>query len=93
MGTSTTDFQLINYRLAVVVGIIFGFVGVMSQMWGMAGFGVLLLIIGLVNKKKWGKEESWSQLSPKARKTQVVSLIITGVVGLTLITISLALKV
>jgi hypothetical protein len=92
MATNANDFQLVNYRLAVVIGIIFGLVGILSQMWGMAGFGVLLLIIGLVNKGKWGKEESWSQLSPKARKIQVISLIITAVVGLTLITVSLALN-
>jgi hypothetical protein len=91
MADSRNDFKLVDYRLTLVIGIVFIGIGAMARMWGMGAFGLVLLGIGLVNKSQWGKEKRWSEMTETERKRQLRGLIAVGVFGLIAIILPVAL--
>jgi hypothetical protein len=91
MATSR-DFVLVDYRLIFWAGLVFGFIGALGRLWGMAVFGVLLAVVGLINKRKWGKPRMWSELSPPERRKQLMGVIAFAILGLVMIVASVATK-
>jgi hypothetical protein len=71
-----------NYRALFAMGIIWLPVGIAMGNPGLWGMGFVFLIIGLVNRDKWGEERKWSDLSPTERRIKLVLLF-----GLTLLLI------
>lgn len=88
MADASSDFYLVNYRLMMAVGAILGLIGGLGRLWGMVIFGLLLIVFGLANKSKWGKEKRWSELTPAQRKGQVIGLISAAVLGIAAIVVS-----
>jgi hypothetical protein len=92
MPDSRNDFKLVDYRLTLVLGMIFILVGALARLWGMGFFGLVMLVIGLANRKKWGKEKQWSELTQSERKGQLTAMIGMAVFGLLVIVISSVLS-
>jgi len=67
-----------NYRTLFILGVTWLPIGIATKNPGLWGMGVVFMIIGAVNKNKWGKETKWVDLSPEAKR---IKLIVVG--GLT----------
>ena len=75
-----------NYRALFILGIAWIPIGIATDNPGLWGMGFVFMLIGGINKDKWGKETKWADLSPKARR---LKLMIVG--GLTIALITLLL--
>ncbi len=60
-----------NYRVLFIVGLTWIPLGISTENPAFLVIGIVLMIIGLANKKKWGKETRWADLSPQAKKTKL----------------------
>jgi predicted transporter len=76
-----------DYYAFFIIGVIWLPLGLLMGNNVLAGLGLVFLIAGLVNKKKWKENRvSWSQLSEKEKKLKTVAIIILGflvIIGLT----------
>ncbi len=75
-----------NYRALFILGVTWLPVGIATDNAGLWGMGAVFMIIGGLNKDKWGQETKWADLSPGAKKTK---LIVLG--GLTLVLLAAVL--
>jgi len=66
------------YKGFFIIGVIWLLGGIAITNYVFSVIGLLFLIIGLLNHKKWGKGEGWSELSPAERKTIIMLLVISG---------------
>jgi hypothetical protein len=74
-----------DYRAFFILGIAFLPIGIATDNPGLWGMGTIFMVIGLVNRGKWGKEPEWSELSPGSRRVKLV--IIGGLTVLLLATL------
>jgi putative Mn2+ efflux pump MntP len=57
-----------DYRTLFIIGVIWIPFGVALNNMAMWGLGLVFMISGLVNKKKWEKPKKWNELSPAEKK-------------------------
>jgi hypothetical protein len=69
-----------NYRALFILGVTWLPIGIATDNPGLWGMGAVFMIVGAVNKDKWGKETKWVDLSPDAKR---IKLIVVG--GLTVV--------
>jgi len=72
-----------NYRALFILGVTWLPIGIGTDNPGLWGMGIVFMIIGAVNKDKWGKETKWAELSPDAKR---IKIIVVG--GLTVLLLS-----
>ena len=79
-----------DYRVFFNLGIIFTIVGFTTDNPAMLPFGLVLLLVGFVNRKKWKKARKFSELSAKEKKNRIWLTVILGIlVVLTLVAVIL----
>ena len=61
-----------NYRALFIIGISWLPIGLATKNPGLWGMGAVFLIIGLANRKKWGEETKWSDLSPESKRIKII---------------------
>ncbi len=61
-----------NYRALFILSLSWLPIGIAIKNPGLWGMGIVFLIVGLVNKEKWGKETKWADLSPKVKKIKII---------------------
>jgi predicted membrane channel-forming protein YqfA (hemolysin III family) len=64
-----------NYRALFIIGISWLPIGIATHNPGFWGMGAVFMIVGGLNKDKWGKETKWADLSPQARKIKLIFII------------------
>lgn len=68
-----------DYYAFFIIGVIWLPFGLLMGNNALAVLGLVFLIAGLVNKKKWKENRvSWNQLSEKEKKLKTVVMIILG---------------
>ena len=65
-----------NYRALFILGITWIPIGIGTENPGLWVMGILFMIIGGVNKNKWGQETKWADLSPETKRAKI--LLTTG---------------
>lgn len=69
----------IDYYSFFSMGIIFIPIGVVIKNYFFSVFGLVLTIIGILNRKKWEKPKAWYELSPQEKKAKrIVFFILAG---------------
>jgi multisubunit Na+/H+ antiporter MnhB subunit len=63
----------INYRTLFYIGICFLPLGINNP--GFLVLSIVYIVIGLANRKKWGKEKKWEDFSPQERKVKIIVII------------------
>jgi hypothetical protein len=54
-------------------------VGIALENYAISGLGAVYMIIGLVNKKKWGEgQQCWSEMTPEQKKVKIWIIAILG---------------
>ena len=66
-----------DYRTLFIMGVIFTGAGVSINM-GVSAFGVILMIVGIANRKKWKEQPKFSEMSPGQKKLKIVALVLLG---------------
>jgi len=61
-----------NYRVLFIVGLTWIPIGISTENMVFSIVGVVLMIVGLANKKKWGNETKWSDLTPLEKRTKLI---------------------
>ena len=74
-----------DYRLFFILGITWLPIGIIGDNPGLWGFGIVLMIAGLVNRNKWKEQPKWSELPDQQRRFKL--LVIGGVLALFLMTL------
>ncbi len=75
-----------NYRAMFIIGIAIlpsGFVLDNPALWIV---GIVFMIIGLANRKQWGQQTKWSDLSSNAKKVKL--LLVGGLLLLSLLCVA-----
>lgn len=72
-----------NYRVFFIIGLTWIPLGISTENPAFMVAGIVMMIVGLANRKKWGEEAKWADLSPAQKKTK---LIIVG--GLTILLVA-----
>ena len=67
-----------DYRTLFIMGVIFTGAGVSINM-GVSAFGVILMIVGIANRKKWKEQPKFSEMSPGQKKLKIVALVLLGI--------------
>jgi len=75
-----------NYRALFILGVTWIPIGIGTDNPGLWITGIVLMMIGALNKKKWGQETKWADMSPETRRTKILL-----VSGLTLVLLALIL--
>ncbi|MBN1316418.1 MAG: hypothetical protein JXA42_13165 [Anaerolineales bacterium] len=73
-----------NYRLFFIMGITWLPIGIALDNPGLWGMGIIFMVLGLVNKNKWGEESSWSEMTMEQRRYKlfiVIGLLVLVVFG------------
>ncbi|KKR14678.1 MAG: hypothetical protein UT42_C0021G0002 [Candidatus Falkowbacteria bacterium GW2011_GWA2_39_24] len=84
--------QEVNYCSLFIIGICWFPLGIIMDNMVLWGLGMVLVIIGLANKKRWAQQASWSELSKTQRSwkritiTLLLALIIAGFIAYILTT-------
>ena len=69
-----------DYYSLFIMGIIWIPLGIPLKNYALSGMGLVFMIIGLVNKKKWNKKKrTWKDLSKEEKKVQKIILIMLSV--------------
>ncbi len=71
--------QTPNFRSLFVIGIAIMVVGIPETNYPLMGLGLLYMIIGFVNRKKWKDKPRWSDLPPAQKKFKLVVVIALAV--------------
>jgi uncharacterized membrane protein YidH (DUF202 family) len=69
-----------NYYSYFIIGLVWLPIGIGVRNYVLAVFGLCFLAIGLLNRKKWKKRESWSELSPQMRHWKMIAVILLAFV-------------
>lgn len=77
-----------NYRAMFVMGICFFPIAIASN-HGLSVAGVVLILVSLKNKDKWGKQTRWADFPPVLKKIKVI--VASGLATLSLFAIALFL--
>ena len=77
----------INYRVFFIIGISYIPLGIATKNHLFMIAGVIFMIAGLVNHKKWkdykkDKEPKWSELSAKQKKVRIIVISLLGLMVL-----------
>jgi len=75
-----------NYRALFILGVTWIPIGIGTENPGLWATGIVFMIIGLVNKEKWGQETKWTDMSPQTKR---MKLLLVG--GLTIVLLALVL--
>lgn len=67
-----------NYRVLFIVGISWIPLGIATANIAFTGAGLLLMIVSLVNRKKWKKIKKWSELTIFEKRVKIILLSIAG---------------
>jgi hypothetical protein len=68
-----------NYRIFFIMGIIYIPVGIALNNIGIGALGFIFMVLGLVNRKKWGEDTTWTDLTTDQKQFKV--LIMVGLLG------------
>jgi hypothetical protein len=71
-----------NFRTFFIIGLTWIPLGIISKNWVFTIVGVVFMILGITNKKRWKEEERWSELSPEAKRIKIILIVILGVLVL-----------
>ena len=74
----------VNYRVFFIIGIAYISIGISTKNYFFIPAGVIFMISGLVNYKKWKdyQEPKWSELSPKEKKVRIVLISVLSLMAL-----------
>jgi len=64
-----------NYRALFIIGISYIPIGIALKNYAFAIIGVVLMIIGLYNKKSWGDGPTWNDYTPEQKKIKITVII------------------
>lgn len=67
-----------NYRAMFIIGITYIPLGISLKVYTISFIGIVFMIIGLVNKKKWKAELTWKDYSPAEKRVKIIAIIILG---------------
>jgi len=65
-----------NYRALFILGITWIPIGIGTENPGLWMMGIIFTIIGALNRKKWGQETKWADLSPETKRAKI--LLVSG---------------
>jgi hypothetical protein len=65
-----------NYKIFFLLGIIYIGQGIFMKYYLFVLLGIIFFIIGIANRKKWRRLDSWLQLSAGQRQFRIVIIII-----------------
>ncbi len=68
-----------NFRSLFIIGIAIMVVGIPSTNYPLMVLGLIYMIVGIVNRKKWKDAPRWSELSPQQRKFKIIVVVILAV--------------
>jgi hypothetical protein len=69
-----------NYKALFLIGVTWLPIGLATENTALWSMGFIFLLLGLINKNKWGQETRWSDLSPEIKRLKLI-----GISGLVLI--------
>jgi hypothetical protein len=61
-----------NYRALFILGITWIPIGIGTENPGLWATGIVFMIVGAANKKKWGQETKWADLSPETKRVKIL---------------------
>ncbi len=72
--------QAPNYRSLFIIGIAIMVVGIPNSNYPLMALGLIYMIIGIANHKKWKDQPKWSDLTPTQKKFKLAVVIALGVI-------------
>ena len=70
-GTKTEP----DYRIFFILGITWIPLGISTENTAFLVMGIVFMVIGLANRRKWKEQEKWSELSPEKKKIKLIIII------------------
>ena len=67
--------SVVNFRSMFIIGALWMPIGIVLSNPSLGITGLIFFLIGIVNKKKWERERTWSELSPTERRVKVALLV------------------
>jgi len=74
--------QLTNFKIYFYLGAVFIIMGIAMKFYFFSILGLIFMIIGLTNKRKWREFEDWLDLTPKQRKFKIIVVIVLSIIFL-----------
>ena len=71
-----------KFKIFFIIGICWIPLGVATKNPVFSAVGLLFMILGLINKKKWKEEPKWSELPPEIRKMKLILILIISLIFL-----------
>jgi len=68
----TEEKRVPNYRALFIIGLSWLPIGIATKNPGLWGMGAVFFIVGLANRKKWGQETKWCDLSPESKRIKLI---------------------
>jgi len=65
----------VNYYNLFVMGLIWAGVGIPLRNYALSAAGIIMLVIGLANRKKWKKHKSWKKLSKEEQRIRIIVMV------------------
>lgn len=64
-----------NYKLFFIIGLCWAPLGIATQNYAFIVLGLVFLILGLINRKRWEPQPKWSELSSAEKKIKTALII------------------
>ena len=71
-----------DYKAFFIMGIVWLPFGIIMGNHALTAMGIIFMIVGLVNKKKWKEQRTWKDMNKREKKLMTVSIIILGLLFL-----------
>lgn len=65
-----------DYYSLFLIGVVWLVIGIPLQNYVLSAIGMILMTVGLANKKKWQKRKKWNELNPKEKNAKIIIMII-----------------
>jgi len=64
-----------DYRVFFILGITWLPLGISTDNAALLAMGIIFMVMGLVNRKKWKEQAKWSELSPEKKRAKMIVVI------------------
>jgi hypothetical protein len=61
-----------NYRALFILGVTWIPIGIGTENPGLWMMGIVFMIVGAINKKKWGQETKWADMTPSTKRAKII---------------------
>lgn len=65
-----------DYYSLFIIGITWLVIGIPIKNYVLSAIGIVLMTIGLANKKKWQKRKKWNELTKKEKNAKIIIMAI-----------------